>query len=199
MVRKLKYQMCSCIYFVAIDFGEIDSERMMSICNRLNKPVQQLSDLSDTELYIAWHLPYKILYIKMSGVSMPKRTSDLWKHKKKSDAIKTYADYFQDKVPNCSIQQDSIMAEMKAVNKPRINYLCQSSPSTKTDENHTVSSSGQSVYYPIELLHYAPVNQADLQLFYKLPSILMRITQLYYTEQLRILLASSINTYSVQD
>jgi hypothetical protein len=98
----------------------------------------------------------------MPGVSMPKRTSDSWKHKKKLDTIKTYADYFQDKVPNCSIQRDSLMAEMKAVNKPRINYLYQSLLGTKTNENHIVSTSDQHVYYPIELLHYAPVNQADL-------------------------------------
>jgi hypothetical protein len=133
----------------------------------------------------------------MPGVSMPKRTSDPWKHKKKSDTIKTYADYFQDKVPNCSIQQDSLMAEMKAVNKPRIDYLYQSSSGTKKNENHIVSTSDQHVYYPFELLQYAPVNQTDLQLFYKLPSILVRITQLYYTEQVRRLFASSINSYSV--
>ncbi len=191
--------MWSQIYFVTIDFDEIDGERMLSICNRLNKPVEHLSHLSDTELYVAWHLSYKPLYIKMPGVSMPKRTSDPWKHKKKLDTIKTYADYFQDKVPNCSIQRDSLMAEMKAVNKPRINYLYQSLSDTKTNENHIVSTSDQHVYYPIELLHYAPVNQSDLQLLYKLPSILVRITQLYYTEQLRRLFASSINSYSVQN
>lgn len=191
--------MWSQICFVAIDFDEIDGERMLSICNRLNKPVEHLSHLSDTELYVAWHLSCKPLYIKMPGVSMPKRTSDPWKHKKKLDTIETYADYFQDKIPNCSIQRDSLMAEMKVVNRPRINYLYELSLTTKKKEIHIVPTSGQSVYYPIELLHYAPVNQSDLQLFYKLPSILVRITHLYYTEQLRRLFASSINSYSVQN
>lgn len=172
---------------------------MLSICDRLSKPVEDISHLSDTELYVAWHLPCKPLYIKMPGVSMPKRTSDPWKHTTKLNTIKTYADYFQDKVPNCSIQPNSLMAEMKRVNKPRINYLYPSSSSKKTKEKHIVSSSNESIYYPIELLHYAPVNQADLQLLYKLPSILVRVTQLYYTEQLRTWLASNISTYSVQN
>jgi hypothetical protein len=133
----------------------------------------------------------------MPGIASLKRTSDRWEHKNKSEKIKTYADYFQDKLPHINIQRDSIMAQMKPINKPRINYLYPSSSCKETTEILTTSSSNSCVYYPVELLHYAPVNQADWQLFYKLPSILLRITQLYWTEQLRILFASNVKTYSV--
>ncbi|CAF5164790.1 unnamed protein product, partial [Rotaria magnacalcarata] len=47
------------------------------------------------------------------------------------------------------------------------------------------------------LLHYAPVNQADLKLSYKLPSILVRLTQLHWIEQLRRLFASKLQIYSL--
>jgi hypothetical protein len=178
---------------------EIDGERMVAICNRLNQPVEHHNFLSDSELYVAYHLPHKPFYIKMPDVSSFKRTSDPWEHKKKSETIQTYADHFQDKVPNVHIQRDSLMAEMKGVSKPRINYLWKSLSDKNTNEISTTSPANQSAYfYPIELLHYAPVNRADLQLFYKLPSILVRITQLYYIERLRILFASNIQNYSVR-
>jgi hypothetical protein len=197
-VRKLKNIECAHGFSLLLEGDEIDGERMLSICNRLNQAVESHSCLSDSELYVAWHLPHKPFYVKMPDVSSFKRTSDPWKHKKKSDAIQTYADYFQDKVPTVQIQRDALMAEMKAVSKPRINYLCQSPSDTNTSEISTTLPINQSVYYyPIELLHYAPVNRADLQLFHKLPSILVRITQLYYTERLRLLFASNVQNYSV--
>ncbi|CAF4363360.1 unnamed protein product [Rotaria sp. Silwood2] len=130
-----------------------------------------------------------------------KRTSDLWVYKTKSETIKTYADYFENKLPHISIDRDSLMATMKPTRNPRINYLYQV-PTTKKNANKNPTTDlilDQPVYYPIELLHYAPVNQADLKLFYKLPSILVRLTQLYWIEQLRILFASNIQTYSLMD
>ncbi|CAF4720345.1 unnamed protein product, partial [Rotaria magnacalcarata] len=67
-----------------------------------------------SELYVAWHLPHKPLYAIMPDTAPSKRTSDLWIHKTKSEAIKTYADYFEKKLPNISIRRDALMATMKA-------------------------------------------------------------------------------------
>lgn len=167
---------------------------MLSICNRLNKPIENHSKLSDDELYVAWYLPNKPLYIVMPNSAPSRRTSDPWMYKGKSDTIKTNADYFQNKVQNTSIHPDSLMATVKAVSNPRINYLYPISSEKKTKSD---SISSQAVYFPIELLHYAPLNQADRKLFYKLPSILIRLTQLYWTEQLRQLFASKLEIYSV--
>ncbi|CAF5122413.1 unnamed protein product [Rotaria magnacalcarata] len=134
----------------------------------------------------------------MPDTAPSKRTSDLWVHKTKSEAIKTYADYFEKKLPNISIRRDALMATMKAVSYPRINYLNEVSTGKKENKNSTNDNIlSQLVYYPIELLHYAPVNQADLKLSYKLPSILVRLTQLHWIEQLRRLFASKLQIYSL--
>ncbi|CAF3242033.1 unnamed protein product [Rotaria sp. Silwood2] len=159
---------------------------MLSIRNRLNKSVEHHSQLSVSELYVAWHLQNKQLYITVPDIALLKRTSDLWMHKTKSETIKTYADYFEHKLPNVSIHRDSLMATMRAISNPRINYLHQIPTENKANKNSTTDLIDQSVHYPIELLHYAPVNQADLKLLYKLPSILVRLTQLYWIEQLRM-------------
>ncbi|CAF3332479.1 unnamed protein product [Rotaria sp. Silwood2] len=176
------------------DYNEIDVERMLSICNRLNKPIENYPQLSDNELYVAWYLSHKPLYVVMPGDVPSKRTSDPWIYKRKLDTIKTYADYFQNKIPQISIPCDALMATMKPVSNPRINYLYPSSIEKKA-KNGSVCD--RVVYLPIELLHYAPLNQADMKLFYKLPSILIRLTQLYWTEQLRQLLPLKPEIYSV--
>ncbi|CAF1034570.1 unnamed protein product [Rotaria sp. Silwood1] len=174
---------------------------MLSICNRLNKPVKHHSQLSASELYVAWYLPHKPLYITMPDTVPSKRTSDLWMYKNKSETIKTYADYFENKLPHISIDRDALMATLKPIRNPRINYLYQVPATEKNAKKNSTTSLllDQSVHYPIELLHYAPVNQADMKLFSKLPSILVRLTQLYWIEQLRILFASNIRTYSLTD
>ncbi|CAF2736199.1 unnamed protein product [Rotaria sp. Silwood2] len=170
---------------------------MLSICNRLNKPVEHHSQLSDDEVYVAWHLQNKQLYINMPDSALLKRTSDLWTFKTKLETIKTYADYFEYKLPNVCIDRDSLMATVKAISHPRINYLHRIPTETKAAKNSTNDLSDQCIHYPIELLHYGPVNQADLKLFHKLPSILVRLTQLYWIEQLRIVFASEIKSYTV--
>jgi hypothetical protein len=175
--------------------NEIDNERMSSISNRLNKSIEDYSQLSDDELYIAKHLSHKIFYRKNAEVVSTKRISDLWEHKRKSEMIKTYADYFKDKCPDIHFHQDSLMAQMKSIKKPRIDYLY---PSTSGVKNSTTTSATQIFYFPIEFLRYAPLNIVDLQLLQKLPSILVRITQLYYIEQLRILFSTHLNNYSVR-
>ncbi|CAF1271794.1 unnamed protein product [Adineta steineri] len=173
---------------------EIDNERMLSICSRFNKSVDNYSQLSNEELYIARHLSHKRFFMEITESISTKRTSNLWEHKSNSQMIKTYGDYFQDKVPNIHIHQDSLMAQMKDISKSRINYLY---PSFSDTKNSLTTSTTQSFYFPIELLCYAPLNINDLQLFQKLPSILVRITQLYYIEQLRILFATHLNSYSI--
>lgn len=170
---------------------------MSAICKRLNKPVENLFELSDNELFIAWHLSYKPLYISIpSDCISSKRTSDLWPHKTESQTIHTYADYFESKVASIKINRNSLMATMKAINYPRINYLYEESKA-KSKKNTNITMNSLPVYYPVELLHYAPVNQTDLKLFYKLPSILLRITELLWIERLRILFATNLKIYSV--
>ncbi|CAF2139709.1 unnamed protein product [Rotaria magnacalcarata] len=197
-IEHSSFKLLPCLLKSESDLNEIDCERMLSICNRLNKSVEHQSPLSMSELYVAWHLPHKPLYAIMPDTAPSKRTSDLWVHKTKSEAIKTYADYFEKKLPNISIRRDALMATMKAVSYPRINYLNEVSTGKKENKNSTNDYIlSQLVYYPIELLHYAPVNQADLKLFYKLPSILVRLTQLHWIEQLRRLFASKLQIYSL--
>ncbi|CAF1126055.1 unnamed protein product [Adineta steineri] len=194
----IEHSSFKCLPCLLKDTDEIDDERMLSICNRLNKPVEDYSQLSDDELYTAQHLSQKLFYMKMPNGCSSKRTSDPWEHKKKIETIKTYADYFQEKVPDVNIHRDALMVEVKGISKPRINYLY-SSPSDKKNDSTSTSSNQPSVYYPIELLHYAPFNIADMQFFHKLPSILVRITQLYYIEQLRTLFATHVKNYSLMD
>ncbi|CAF3393836.1 unnamed protein product [Rotaria socialis] len=198
-IEHSSFKLLPCLLKSESDVNEIDCERMLSICNRLNKSVEHQSPLSMSELYVAWHLPHKPLYTIMPDTAPSKRTSDLWAHKMKSEAIKTYADYFEKKLPNISIRRDALMATMKAVSYPRINYLNEVSTGKKENKNSTNDYIlSQLVYYPIELLHYAPVNQADMKLFYKLPSILVRLTQLHWIEQLRRLFASELQIYSTR-
>ena len=158
---------------------------MSSICNRLNKPVARLADLSEAELYVAWHLPNKPVYMFKPNIGPQKKTSNLFEYTKKSVPSQTYAEYFREKLKGVQINPDSPMATMKAVNHSRTNYLQASTGGkTKTKVSTNVVLDNP-VYYPIELLHHAPVDQADAKLFSMLPSILVRLTQLHRIEKLR--------------
>ncbi|CAF1375740.1 unnamed protein product [Rotaria sordida] len=176
--------------------GDIDCNRMTIICNRKNKFIQNNSELNNSELYYPRHLPDKRFYMNISDNSLLKRASDPWDQKIISTNIKTYADYFQYKVPNIHIRRDAYLATMKGVKKARINYLKEIS--TNIDKE-TIDSESQPIYYPIEFLCYAPLNKIDLELIYKLPSILVRISQLYRIERLRKLFADNIKYYSLLD
>jgi hypothetical protein len=85
-------------------------------------------------------------------------------------------------------------AAMICMNKPDINYF---KPCSSTTNKKSNNSSNKVYYFPVEVLRYAPLNQADLQLFYKLPSILVRIEQLCPIGQLRNLLADNIQCHWV--
>ena len=168
-----------------LDFDQIDEERMTSICNRLNKPVTRLADLSEAELYVAWHISNKSVYMFKPNIGPQKKTSDLFEHSNKSVTAQTYAEYYREKLPDVQIHPDSPMGTMKAVRHSRTNYLQASTDGkakTKVSSNVIVD---KPVYYPIELLHHAPADQADSKLFSMLPSILVRLTQLHRIEKLR--------------
>jgi hypothetical protein len=169
---------------------------MKKICNRKSKFVENYSELNDNELYWPINLSEKQLFMNISDHSLLKRASDIWEHKKDSENIKTYADYFKYRQPNISIRQDSYLSTMKGFKSLRINYLKDTPKSTK---EKTSDLSKEYIYYPIEYLRYAPLNQKDFELFYKLPSILVRISQLYRIEKLRKLFADKINCYSVNE
>ncbi|CAF3463043.1 unnamed protein product [Rotaria sp. Silwood1] len=176
--------------------GDIDCNRMKIICNRKNKIIQNNSELNDTELYYPSHLPDKRLYMHISDKSLLKQASAPWDQKILSENIKTYADYFEYKVPNVHIRRDINLVTMRGVKKTRINYLKETF--INIDKEITDSES-QPVYYPIEFLCYAPLNKVDLEIIYKLPSILVRISQLYRIERLRKLFADNIKYYSLLD
>jgi hypothetical protein len=139
-------------------------------------------------------LAKKQFYTNISDVSLLKRAGDQWEHKRPSDTVESYADYFEYIVPSINIQRNLQMATMKDFRKLRRNYLTDSLLKKEKESNTPLT---KPVYYPIELLRYAPLNQADFELIYKLPSILVRLSQLYHIEQLRKLLAESIQSYRV--
>ena len=169
---------------------------MSIICSRKDTIVQNHSELNDNELYCPSHFPDKRFYMNISDHSLLKRASDEYNHKNKEvPNIKTYADYFESKVPHVRIRRDSYLATMKGVKKPRINYLKEFSQNKKEETNDLEK---EAVYYPIELLRYAPLNSKDFESIYRLPSVLIRISQLYRIERLRKLFADNINCYSVR-
>jgi len=169
---------------------------MRIICNRKTKSIENYSELNDNELYWSIRLSEKQLCMNISDHSLLKRASDLWDHEKDLESIITYADYFKSKEPNIPIRQDSYLATMKGFKRPRINYLKDTS---KTTKEKTSDLPKEYMYFPIEYLHYAPLNQKDFELLYKLPSILVRISQLYRIEKLRKLFADKIKYYTVND
>jgi hypothetical protein len=181
-------------FHLLIESGDIDYQRMASICDRKNKLIQNPSELNDYELYYPSHSSDKQFYMNISDNSLLKRASHLWEHKRPVETIECYADYFEYKVPGIHIQRDYLLATMKTFRKPRINYL---NNSLLRKEKESTISSTKPEYYPIEVLRYAPLNQTDFELISKLPSILARISQLYYIEQMRKLLADNIQSYTV--
>ncbi|CAF2107810.1 unnamed protein product [Rotaria magnacalcarata] len=179
------------------EYGDIDRNRMAIICSRRNKSVKRHAELVDGELYYPSHLQDKRFYMNVSDPSLLKRASDPWDQKKSLENVKTYADYFENKYPNIVVRRDEFLATMKGIKKARISYLNEISTKSRKTDKH--DSESEPVYYPIELLHYAPLNQVDFELIYKLPSILVRISQLYRIERLRKLFADKIQYYLLCD
>lgn len=158
---------------------------MLNICHRHKQPIEHPVFLSDTELYTVWYLPAKPLCLFCSNISQVKRASD------RKTNTETYADYYEKLIQNVHIEKDFIMGSMKVINKRKL---------ALNKQEETILSSDQTIYYyPIELLHYAPLNQSDFDLISKLPNILVRIVQLYHIERLRKLFAENIKSYTVSD
>ena len=150
---------------------------MKNICKRKGRFVQTYEELNDIELYWPLGLSRNQLYMNISNPLKRKRASDKWDHGNND----TYADYFQSKQPEVSIRRDSYLATVRGFKKVRINYMKDSLPLKK----EKLIDDSNDIYYPIEHLRYAPLNQHDIELISKLPSILARISQLYRIEKLR--------------
>jgi hypothetical protein len=170
---------------------------MASICARKTNIIHDPAELSDQEVYKRLDSQDRTFYVHNSDPSLMKRASDPWEHKRKlAENINTYADHFEYKKKDIQIRRDFSMATMSTFKKQRINYLTDS-PSKEDVEEQSDSSSPEFQYYPIEVLRYAPLNQMDFDLLYKLPSILPRISQLSYIEQLRQQLVTNIQAHWV--
>ncbi len=142
---------------------------MALICDRKNKPIQNPSELNDQEVYMRLNSSDKHFYMNVTSDSLPKQASDLWK--------------------------DSLKVAVKRIKKPGINYLKNLSSTTNQEP---ISPTPKPYPYPITDLRYAPLNQTDVGLIYKLPTILVRISQLYHIEKCIQFLADNIQCYSVQ-
>ena len=170
--------------FSIVDFDEIDFDRMSEICRRYQQPVEHPALLSDTELYTVWNLSAKPLFISLSNGVPSKRASD-----RKTNS-ESYADFYTKLVPNVHIRGELMMGSMRMVVRGKVGW--------NLEEDSIKLSDQRTVYYPIELLHYAPLNRNDFQLFWKLPPILVRIVQIYHLEKLRRSFADKLHIYSVK-
>lgn len=170
--------------FSIVDFGEIDFHRMSEICQRYRKPVEHPALLSDTELYTVWYLSAKPLFISLSNGVPSKRASD-----RKANS-ESYAEFYTKLVPNVHIREERMMSSMKMVVRGKVGWNLEEDPIKLSDQ--------RIFYYPIELLHYAPLNRNDFQLFSKLPPVLVRIVQIYHLEKLRRTFAEKLQIYSVK-
>ena len=191
----VSYRSLNCSVWIAS--GEIDTKRMASICGRRDRSVRDSSELSTDELYYTSHLTNRFLFVHLSDHSLRKRASDQRDFKVDGVRGETYADYFQSKYPGVRVRRDAFLATMKGFRKARLNYLHDTTRNTDTAEEAKTAVSDP-VYFPIELLRYAPMNRFDWQWIHRLPSLLHRISQLYYVERLRKELAENIQCYSVR-
>lgn len=169
---------------------------MADICKRKDQICDNLSQLNDNELYCISYESKNEIYMNISDISIAKKTGDPWTHKKLKETVETYADHFECRVANIRIQRDHPMATMQNYREPRINYL-NDTPSKKEKKSDNLATTTPPRYFPIEVIRYARLNKTDFELIFKLPSILVRIGQLYYIEQLRELLAVNIKSYPV--
>lgn len=157
---------------------------MLNICQRHKKPVENPACLLENELYTIWHVPEKPFLIYLSDIAYIKLPSD------RKTNTQTYANYYEKLFPNIYFEKDSILGSMKVINRKKIALNKQEESIPPADK--TIH------YFPVELLYYAPLNQADFELIYKLPSILVRLVQLYHIEQLRKLFAENTQCYPVR-
>lgn len=159
--------------------NEIDKNRMSQICGRKTRPIRQFSNLSTDEVYRSCHLSSGQFFIFDSDVQLRKRVNDRCLFKSG-----TFAEYFLSTQPEISFERDGFLATLKGIRQPRINFLWVDSTLEKREKDETK----EPTYLPIEYLRYAPLNQNDWKIIYRLPSLLCRVVQLYRIEKLRKLL-----------
>ncbi|CAF1053013.1 unnamed protein product [Adineta ricciae] len=164
---------------------DIDYDRMASICQRKDKPVLNPSELNEQELYYISYISERQYFQYISDRSLLKQPTDPRKFKKSEEKEESYAEYFEKKVFGLKINRNFPLAAMMDFRKPRINYL------NKFDEKRIKESLNGPSHFAIEVLRYAPLNREDYDLIYKLPSVLVRLSQLQHIEQLRCLLTFS--------
>jgi hypothetical protein len=153
---------------VLIESGEIDYQRMESICARKSIVNQNPCELNDQEIYTLSTAPNKQFYISAIGTDSKKRV--------------------------CDSRKIFSKVAVKRMEKPRIDYL-ERSPTNKRKSSDRLSNNDE--YYPITVLRYAPLKKPDCKLIYKFPSILVRISRLHLVEQLRQPIVGNIPSYSV--
>ena len=168
---------------------------MAAICDRPNRSLQDSSELIENELYYPYYVSPREYLTYISDPSLSKKVTDPWEHKKRVETIKTYADYFENKLEGIRIRRDLAMGTMKIVKKPRLHNLKEAPVSTREEK---VVLNPSEHYYPIEVLRYASANRADFDLIHKLPSVLLRLNQLYHLERLHQLFSKNIRCYSVE-
>ncbi|CAF4133941.1 unnamed protein product, partial [Adineta steineri] len=158
--------------------GHIDDKRITSILNRKYELIHHPFQLNNEELYISSKSRTKQYYKYLSIADTPKK--------------RKLNQFNNENFPKIDRNHDAYpQAQMELVKKPNINYL-----KFYALENKNVSANTPS-YHSVEDLCYAPLNQKDLQLICRLPSIFTRIKQLYYIEQLRQFLTGGIRPYSL--
>lgn len=149
---------------------------MSQICERKLRSIRQFSDLSTDEVYRSCHLSSGQFFTFDSNVQIRKRVNDQCLFKSG-----TFAEYFLSNQPDISFRHDGFLATLKGIRQPRINFLWTDS----SLEKHEKDERKDIIYLPIEYLRYAPLNQNDWKIIYRLPSLLCRIVQLYRIEKLR--------------
>ncbi|UJR36873.1 hypothetical protein I4U23_029586 [Adineta vaga] len=173
------YKLLPCLLTKSDD---IDYQRMRTICERNNKSITHPSELNDNEVYYISYMSDRQFFRSISDQSLLKRSTDKREDRKSDSNDESYAEYFEQKVPGIRVQENHL-ATVKDFRKPRIDYL---KDATRKKDKESISGPS---YFVIEVVRYAPLNQEDFELIYKLPSILIRLSQLYYVEQLRQLLS----------
>lgn len=181
---------------------------MDTLCKRKHQLIGDIAEVNDDEVYMSLNHTEKEFFVNISDSCDPKLASDplefrrepsanSGQHKRKlPDNVQTYADFHEHKREGIRIERDRLMAAVQSFKKPRTNYL---KDSVEIDREKRVTSIlSQTVYLPIEILRYAPLNQRDFHLIYKLPTILIRICQLTYIEQLRKLFTENIPSHLVR-
>ena len=167
---------------------------MRKIYQRKNRFVQNHSELTPQELYTPIDALGKQLYTYIPDQQHLRRVSDPWPHRNRSENLRTYADYFKWKYPDLTFNENAYLATLKGWRRPKINYMKRVHKSIvqKSTDSHQ-----ERIYHLIEQLQYAALNPDDFQILVQLPSILIRISQLYRIEKLRKLLGDNIQVHSV--